>query len=821
VTGIDHFLERPAGELVPELLEEIAHRPRPEQAVWIGRTLGAWRILEHLGSGGMGSVFRVERADGQYELQAALKLLSRPGGPGLLERFRRERQILARLDHPRIARLLDGGTVDDLPYLVMELVDGERIDEHCDRLASSLRRRLELFSSICDAVQFAHQNLIVHRDLKPANVLVDRGGRVKLLDFGIAKLLDTDGDAVDLTGIWAHPLTPEYAAPEQLGGEPITTATDVYSLGVLLFRLLAGRTPFELNASSLSEMVRVVCEVDPPPPSQRAAAKHRSVVTGDLDAIALKALAKEPAERYRSVEQLASDVRNYLEGRPVLARAPSAWDRARKFARRHRIGVAATAAVILAISGGLGTALWQAHERGVAARRAENEAERAATVRDFLVSLFQAAAPAQAQGRDLTARQVFDQGALRLTDELEASPDIKGDLLLTLADIAQQLGDFEHGQELVNESIDLRRRVNGPQSAELADALRLRGSILEQAGDYDAARRDLQRALSMHGARHGEVSSAVAADLVQLASLDLNAESPDDAALRLEEALTIARRASDPSTPEADAAVIAGQLAMARRQQGRLDEARGLYEQSLTSLSQRYGTHHPETVRVRNSLAALLLHQGDYAEAESHFRQLAAGNRRVYGVDHPLTVTANNNLAAALSKSGRSGEAVPLFHGVLAYWRDTAGPDHPHAIITQINLATALADQGELAEAEPLYHDALPRFEQVFGRESPHVGITLLRLADVSLKRGRLGQARAQAAEALAIHLEVLPEQHPTTATNEHLLGEIALAAGDRARASGHFRNAYRMRRALLGGSHPDTLESRGALAAFGDAESL
>ncbi len=804
----DGFLSGEIGDVAPVLLTDLAQDT--ESASWRGKRLGPWRIVDHLGSGGMGSVFKVERADGEYAATAALKLLSGTGGSELPQRFQQERQILARLQHPRIARLLDGGSTETgRPYLVMEYVDGERIDSYCDRYDLDLRARLELFLSVCDAVQYAHQNLVVHRDLKPANILVDTAGRVKLLDFGIAKLLDsTDGGDPEITRAQVHPLTPDYAAPEQFGAEPISTATDVYALGVLLYRLLAGATPFDLRRTGLQEMVEKVRKVEPAAPSKRLEGAARRMVIGDLDAVTLKALAKDPEDRYRSVERLAEEIRAYLHGHPVSARSPSAWYRARKFTRRHRTGVIATAAVILALVIGLGAAIWQAHERSLAAQRAE-------TVRDFLVTLFEAASPAQAQGQELTARQVFDQGVLRLGDELDTSPAIKSDLLLTLASIAHQLGDQDRGLDLIDQSIALLQRAGGATRVELADALRLRGSILEQAGEYEAARAELERALELHRASEGE-SSAVAADLVQLASLDLNAEQPDTAVEALEQALEIVRQEGRVRGPNTDPAVIEGQLAMARRQQGRLDEARDLYEGSLTALSARYGEHHPETVRLRNSLAALLLHQGEYAAAEEHFHRLAEDNLQVYGEDHPLTITARNNLAVVLSKLGRSGEAVPLFRDILAYWHETAGPDHPHAAVTQINLATALADTGEFGEAEALYLDALPRFETIFGRESPHYAVTLLRLADVTRQKGGTEQARAQAEEALAIHRQALPAEHPTTATNLQLLGEIAVAGGDAELARRHFAAALKMRRGLLGDEHPDTIASRDSLARLG-----
>ncbi len=387
------FIEMPAIEVAARILAQGPNLEEDSAAVPAGRIVSRYRILEKIGTGGMGDVYRAARADGQFTKEVAIKFVR--GGfdtAFVLQRFRNERQILASLDHPNIAHLLDGDTTDDgIPYLVMELVKGTPIDQYCDSHHLNVTQRLQLFRDVCSAVQYAHQRLVIHRDLKPSNILVTEAGIPKLLDFGIAKILDPAAGAETTL---AHPMTPEYASPEQIRGEPITTATDVYSLGVVLYHLLSGHSPYLRDTKSAHELARAICDRDPARPStvilktEKARVEGKSVLTpeeaassrgespaklrrrlaGDLDDITLMALRKEPNQRYGSVERFAEDIRNHLEGRPVNASKGSGNYRARKFVMRHRVGAAATAAIVLALAGGIGATL---HQARIARKQAE------------------------------------------------------------------------------------------------------------------------------------------------------------------------------------------------------------------------------------------------------------------------------------------------------------------------------------------------------------------------------------------------------------------------------------------------------------------
>ncbi|MEO7795536.1 MAG: serine/threonine-protein kinase, partial [Thermoanaerobaculia bacterium] len=416
----EEFLDRGVGGYAPELVGEALDAglaANPEA----GQRIGPWKLRALLGRGGMGEVWEAERADGQFDQVVALKLLKRGmDSEEVLRRFLRERQILARLEHPNIARLLDGGiAADGRPYFALERVEGKALGDWCRARRASLRTRVELLIAVADAVAVAHRSLIVHRDLKPSNILVDGDGRVKLLDFGIAKLLSGDeGEAGERTRLEARALTPAYAAPEQILGEPVTTATDVYALGVVLYELMTDRLPHDRSATSAAALADKVERETLTRPSQAAAtageARKSRLLAGDLDTIVLKALARDPLRRYESATALAEDLRRHLDGRPVLARPDSRLYRSRKFIARHKVGVMASALALLSLSAGLSAALWQARRAAASALRAEANAARAERVKEFLVASFDIASPEFGIGGTTTASDLIEQAGRQI-----------------------------------------------------------------------------------------------------------------------------------------------------------------------------------------------------------------------------------------------------------------------------------------------------------------------------------------------------------------------------------------------------------------------
>ena len=499
----------------------------------LGYRLGVYRVVEKIAAGGMGAVYLGERADGQFEQKVAIKLLS----TGLVnqearQRFLIERQILASLNHPCIAQLIDGGTTDSgIPYLVMEHIEGEPIDRYCDQRKLTPRDRLGLFQQVCDVVQFAHQNLVIHRDLKPGNILVTDEGMPKLLDFGIAKLLDPGaiGGNVVQTRQYARMLTPEYASPEQVRGDAVTVASDVYALGVLLYQLLTGRVPYRLTSGALQEIERVICETAPERPStaitrtvggeistsddraitpesiaerrQTPVSRLRRMLRGDLDNIVLMAMRKEPERRYQSVGQLSDDIDRYLSQLPVRAR-PDSWRyRTGKFVARNRAGVAAATAVLIISVGLVGYYTQRlAGERD----RARLEADKAAEVSEFLSSIFRFADPSEAGGENLSARELLDRGARRIDRELELQPEVQAAMMSAIGRSYLRLGVYTEAQELFERSLEANRDFFESADPEISQSLFDLGLVLAERGEYERALVTHREALELRRARFGD-----------------------------------------------------------------------------------------------------------------------------------------------------------------------------------------------------------------------------------------------------------------------------------------------------------------------------
>jgi serine/threonine-protein kinase len=616
-------------------------RPLPSLA---GRRLGAYTLERPLGQGGMGSVWLARRSDGRYEGTAAVKLLNLalldPVGS---ERFRREGTALASLAHPNIARLGDAGVTDDgQPYLVLEHVEGRPIDVYCDEERLSPERRIALFLQVLGAVAHAHANLIVHRDLKPANILVTRDGTVKLLDFGIAKLL-VDGAASGtetptLTEVAGGALTPQYAAPEQVSGGRVTTATDVYALGVLLYLLLAGRHPTGDGSRSAAEHLKAIVDTEPPRLSvaaTNAAARAtsldqmRRLYAGDLDNIVAKALKKNPDERYASVGAFADDLRRYMNHEPVRARPDSVRYRAGKFVRRNRIGVAVGAVGVLAL------VLAAARERQLRGR-AEGEARKAVAVEQFLLSVFGAADPFAApetKAADVTARALLDRGARRIDTALTAQPEVRADLREALGRVYDNLGLYDSAAAQLRRSLAERRALHGARHPDVAQAMDRLGVVLTKQDRFADADTLLRGALEQRRRHYGNQNDTTAESIEHLADLlrlrsDLAAAEP-----LYREALAIRRAVHGADDPSVASTQI--QLAELLVAKGAYDTAAALFRGALAIRVRRLGEDHPLTGEALQTLAGAEEHLGHYDEAERLYRRALAAQRKTLGELHP------------------------------------------------------------------------------------------------------------------------------------------------------------------------------------------
>ena len=731
------FLETPAvalaGGLFDGLAEPPAEPPPPDR-------IGPYRVLGRLGRGGMGEVLLAERADGLFDQRVAIKLL-RTGmaSDEILSRFSRERRILARLEHPHIARLLDGGATEDgRPYFVMELLEGEPITDFCRSRGLAVDRRLDLLQDCCDAVAAAHRNLVVHRDLKPSNVLVTKDGEVKLLDFGIAKLLGPDdtGEAAAETRTELRLLTPAYAAPEQILGEPVTTATDVWALGALAYEVLTGTLPQKREGRSAAGLAAVAAEDVKERPSQRVAREPLDALPfpqptegdrrrlerrlrGDLDNILLAALRREPERRYASVTALAGDLRRYRDGQPIKARPDTFGYRFSKFVRRNRVGVAAAVLVFASLVAGLAVAAWQARRAEAHAKTAAAAARRAEAVKEFLIGLFEVADPEQASGGSVTASELLDQAGKRLQSELASEPDVQADLLEAVARIDKGLGRLGTAEDLAKRSLDIRERILPAGDAAIGRSLATLGAVKLSAGKLDQAEKELTRALALLEATDG----------------------PDT--------LATARARSD--------------YAQVLFWKGQAEKAEAIERRAWETYRRVLGDQNPQTAMHLRNLGVLLDELDRVDDAEKAYRDSQAILVEQLGPDHVNLAYSYVNLAVLLGgRRNQPTEAEALYLRTLEIRRKSLGPKHP--TVGQALQLTGLfyLNQGRLEESEAAYTEALAVFS---GIDPKHfeVGKCKNGLALIASRRGDYARAEKTMQEVEALFREVLGEKHPFT----------------------------------------------------------
>ncbi|MFL6292911.1 MAG: tetratricopeptide repeat protein [Thermoanaerobaculia bacterium] len=782
-----------------------------------GRRFGPYSVERQLGEGGMSTVYLAVRADEEYRRQVAVKVFAYGAERAdLVERFRAERQILASLDHPNIAGLLDGGTTGDgLPYLVMEYVDGIPIDRYCDERRLSVGERIDLFRQVCAAVQHAHRNLVVHRDIKPSNILVTADGVPHLLDFGIAKLLGGSAlpwpAAATTTG--QRLMTPHYASPEQVEGAPITTASDVYSLGVLLYVLLAGRLPYRLDVQRVGALEQAVVEQQPERPSAAVASrKLAGQLAGDLDNVVLMALRKEPALRYASVELLAEDLRRHRTGLPVLARPATVGYRMGKFVRRHRLGVGAAAFLALVILGLAASMTVQAVRLARQRDEIRRERDKAVRVAALLEEIFSTADPNRAHGETVTARELLDRGAAWTTTELADQPEVQATLAATIGRVYSGLGLYDRALPLLERSLALRRRVFGPSHPEVAESLHAIGNLHSARGDLDHAEATLRQALAMRRTLLGDTDPAVAESLDAL-GLVLTLKARFDAAEPLlREALAINRRLYDGDDEKVGDNL--ANLGFLMWQKGEPAASEALDRQALAIYRRRLGPIHPKIVIQLNNLAVLQGERGAYTAAEASYRELLPVARRVWGEEHPEVALYLHNLAAMLTWGGKYDEAERLARESLALRRKHLGDEHEQVAMGLNLLARILEEKGDLAGSRPLFEESLRLHRRVFGEEHPRVAMVLANLAHLLAQQGNPAAAEPLARQALAIRREALGDAHADVGASLVLLGALRLARGSPAEAEPLLRRGHETLRAALSESHWRTADARSQLGA-------
>jgi len=692
---VDTFLQTPAFDL-HDLAEETPIE---------GRVVDRYRILHEIGSGGMGRVYLAERADSAFEQRVAVKILKRGlDTEEIVGRFRRERQILANLEHPNIARILDGGTTDDgLPYLVAEHVEGTPIDVYCERLGLSLERRLELFCQVCDAVQFAHQNLVVHRDLKAGNILIAEGGVPKLLDFGIAKILSPEGDDAYRTRVGLHFMTPEVASPEQLRGERITTASDVYSLGVLLYDLLTGRNPHLARGTSRDAVERAVRDGLPDRPSVAAPAELRRKLRGDLDNILLKALRKEPELRYGTARELAEDIRRYLADLPVKA-SGDAWSyRFPKLLKRYKLAATSAAVFLLLVAIFTVVAVTLLNQT-------TRERERAERVSTFLEGMLTLPDPGRAQGEELTVREALDAGREQILHGLEDEPELRAELMDTMARVYGSLGLYDDARELFENALEIRRGTLGNDDPLVAGTLHGLAGTMLSLGDADTAERFLREALKIQRDHHSEDQLEYVKGLNNLAIFYEGQGDTQKAEQLHRDVLEAKRSLLGPQDPEVGVSL--HNLAKNVLKNGKPEEAETLYREALVFRERDNGAKSPEVARTLNSLGSVVEAQGRLDEAEALYRRSLDIRREIYPDGHLEVATTLNNLAKLLQRRGRLEASEPLYREALAIISKVLPANHPNRAWMLRNLASLLLDRGSAQEAEATAREAFEIFRE-------------------------------------------------------------------------------------------------------------
>jgi serine/threonine protein kinase/tetratricopeptide (TPR) repeat protein len=723
-----------------------------------GERVGSYRVTREIGRGGMSVVYLAERADGLFEQRVALKFLGVPHAVGL-RRFDRERRILAGLSHPNIARLLDGGADGGRPYIVMEYVQGRTIEVFCTESSAGLARRVELVEVVADAVAYAHRNLVVHRDIKPSNIMVTDDGAVKLLDFGIAKLLGPGDPGQPITRTMVRVLTPEYASPEQVRGDRITTASDVYQLGALLYELLTGCRPFSFEYSSASEVERIICDVEPAPPSAAVLTRddwpehidvrdlHRRL-RGDLDTIVQKAMAKEPDRRYASVRELREDLQRYRSGVPIRARQPTPVYRSIKFIRRHR-GRVAVGVVLAALLPAYATTVT------IQSRRLSTEAAKTEQVKEILADLFTAANPGEARGVEPTASDLLDAGARRVALELRDQPDVQAEMMTLLGRVYGTLGRYREAAALLDAALETRRRLYGAGDPEVARTAVELARIRHIQGRVGEAEVLMRAALKIRRKAYGPGSWQVGELLGDLGDLLHTRGELQEAGDVLRRALAIQRAVGS------DTVTTQRHLANVYRDRGRFEGAEALYRRSLEATEQRYGPVDPIASLTRSELALLLIQTGRLGEADSLLRQNLSVYETLYPEGHAMVGTTFRNLGLLRLRQSRPDEARRYLERALEVYGQTLSSETALLPRARRHLAAAYLDLGRADTAASIAEQAVDRLRALGMPRHPAVADALEVQGRARLTQDRVEEAAALLAESIALRALFSVESDP------------------------------------------------------------
>lgn len=800
----DDFLDRPAMDVAAR---ELAGNETEPAGIEPGALIGAYKILEQLARGGMGVVYRAEQ---QYPVRriVALKIIK----PGMdtrevVARFESERQALALMDHPAIAKVFDAGsTPHGRPYFVMEYVVGAPISDYCDRHKLTIRERLRLFVSVCEGVQHAHYKSVVHRDLKPSNILVveiDGKPAPKIIDFGVAKAIDerhTPGSMPSLTGVGMVVGTPHYMSPEQAdsGGLDLDTRTDVYSLGVILYELLVGVLPLDFSETPLHRIANRLRDEEAPKPSVRVRtlggqsginARNRGAdcpaltrqLRGDLDAITLKALEKDRTRRYATPSELAGDIERYLRHEAVLARPASFVYRSRKYLRRHRIGVAVGAFMAVLI-------LSAAVAQTAALQRARRERDRADRVTEFMASMFKVSDPSEARGNDIRAREILDKASQDIDKGLAKDPQLRAQMLNVMGAVYMNLGLYPKAETLLRQAVEIRRRLLGAGNAETLKSMAALGDVLSQESRYPEAEKWLRETVDGRRRLLGENHRDTLTSKSRLAAL-LDSEGHfSDAEKINREVREIAKRVFGPEDlVTRDASRL---LAVDLAYEGKSAESEKEFREVLAMDRRAYGAGHPKVLKDEANLGAILQHERRYSEAEKVYTEALQAERRVLGPEHPDTLMLMGNLGQTLTHEERYPEAVKLLREVLEAKRKKLGPENRSTLVTAGNFAEALTLANQYGEAEELTRETLSTEQRILGPKHSDTLTTMEGLGDLLKSENRYSEAERVDRETLEGRRQVLGMNHRDTASSAYKLACVLALEGKREEALSTLQSA-------------------------------
>lgn len=852
-------------------LSDDAHAGTPPNTDAMPARVGVWRPLRVLGRGGMGVVYLAERDEGGFRQLGALKLVhGHVDTDEFVQRFAQERQILASLNHPGIARLLDGGRDDaGRPYLVMEYIDGEPLDRYCDHRQLDLPARIALFVQVARAIGYAHRNLVAHRDLKPSNLLVTANGDVKLLDFGIAKVLSEDmpGDQ-PLTRTGLRVFTPEYATPEQILGEPAAAAADIYQLGLLLYELLCGQRAQQVRGFTQRALEEAICRTPITAPSERVRdgdpgacaqrgttpASLRRRLRGDLDNIVLKSLRKAPERRYRSADELVDDLDRWRQGHPVRARPETFVYCTTKFVRRHALAVSAGTAIVLLLAGYAVTTALQSRALERERDRARAEATKARQVQSLVLKLFEGANPEASGGVRMSARELLDRGWIDIERELRGQPEVQVEVLDTVGEAYRKLGEFERARVLLDRGLAIARTLADQQPDALIRALRSRGrlhsdtgayadgeALLREAlrlqraaqpqdplgiavtlsslgqsnfreGDLDAAGRQYRESLDIRRSALGAEHPLVAANLDDLGAVRQQQADYAGARTLFAQALATYRKRLPPTHPNLAESI--ANLALVHADQGDYDNAERLYREALERLPAALGARHPDVAITMNNFAKVRQAKHDFSGARALLENALSIRREALGERHPMVALNMNDLGQLAFEDGRLEDADRYYRQALAAY----APTHPWRSATVFNLAHLDEKRGDFVAAERGYREALAAQRAHYGADHDRVGTDLYRLGVTLHRQGRLDEAETAMRQALAIFRRRLPAGHPRQASVALSLGLLLLDRHRADLAAPLLHEALRTRHAAYGDDDRRTRDARAGVDRLPDA---